>query len=277
MVGAGRGERVIIRKKTSTYVSNTQIDGEIHRTGSFAGVMDLSARLHEAVGSFMGPASVETKVATIARAFDGGASVADVAAFMRERRTLSEMLDFIATHRGDRPSLPLHLHAHIRQLVHNPLLQPDTTLPVERVRHAGWMRHLPDELQYVLLRLPEEALPYDTPSGWQLISDSRRATVQDGYREGAENNVWRTRSAVIVARRYVGMGHVRVVGYVPPPVDAFFQFVEGGANGHDRELHFQQAQALTEHTMQRVSWRETFDYLNPTLIHIGRRVLSEES
>lgn len=50
------------------------------------------------------------------------------------------------------------------------------------------------------------------------------------------------------AHRYAGMGHVDCLGYCPER-DVVFQFLDGGANGYDREANATRAAAMTADDM----------------------------
>jgi hypothetical protein len=217
----------------------------------------LDDGLHRAVDIFMSGDARDVKTRALAGALRCEHAV--VAAFLARWRTLDELLAFVAVHHPDRPTLPLHVLVHIRHLRHNPLLQENTVLPIEcGAPCEPWVHRLPDELRYVLFRLPNDAFPYETPSGVTLVEAPRRRSVESAYRDVCSSSVWGRGAAKIVAECYMGMGYFAVLAFLPEP-QVFFRFVEGGANDYDREDNFQAASVLTEITVESTSWRSFFE------------------
>lgn len=217
----------------------------------------LDDGLHRAIGTFMSDVDRNSKVCALADVLECATDA--VARFLHRRRTLDEVLEFIRIHDPNRPTLPLHVLAHIRHLRYNPLLAEGTILPVEcGARREPWIHALPDELRYVLLRLPSTAFPYVTPSGGVLMSADRQREIEDAYSNESPDSVWGRNAAKLIAERYIGMGHSRMLAFLVPP-RVFFTFVEGGANGWDRHSRFTEAAALTEPTVEHIAWRSYFE------------------
>lgn len=220
--------------------------------------MELSEELLKALAVFTSNVSSEKKKKTIVSSLSGGATEDQVSTFLQKRRTLNDLLDFIAAYRIDRPSLPLNLMVHIRHTVHNQFLRDDTMLPVEcSDPNEPWILFLPDELQYVMRRIPDSLLPYHTQCGFVVVSKARRDVLQAEMRsDDGRDSIWNRHAAVVVGEKYMGMGHYVVVGLLLHPPSALFAFPAGGSNGYDREDSLQHAKTLTEDTVMRIEPKE---------------------
>lgn len=200
----------------------------------------VDEHLH-ALQIFLSNVACDEKRRAILEGTRNGATRAEVDRFLSRRRPVDEFLAFMSSTDARRTELPLIVRNHLRHLVHNPIIQlaiGGRGVPIEPVMKTELPVPLPDVLSYVLKRLDGRET-FDLTNGWRLASAEMRRCVEDDYashaRERGVDSVWHG-GALIVAMSYAGMGHHMVLAAAPD--GTFFKFLEGGANGYDRETNF---------------------------------------
>lgn len=207
----------------------------------------------DAVQCILSRASWRNKVDTLLKSLCGGATRGEVEAFLQKRRNLDELLRFISIYRADRPSLPLSVLVHIRHYLFNPYVDPQRTLPLECTQRIPKWWSLPDNLRYVMARVPI-GHTYDTPCGICLMNREAASHLVEEYRTGSEpESIWHRPDATIIGTSYMGMGHFLVIALCTVSgAEGMFEFHEGGSNGWDRDDNNKRARALKVDTLQRI-------------------------
>ena len=202
---------------------------------------------------FLSDADPHAKRKAILQSTQHGPSSAELDNFLAQPQTVDSFLEFVSTVDARRAELPLVVRNHMRHMRYNPLLAA-SYVPIEP-RTATVPAAVPDEVSYVLRRL-DESEGLSLPSGWVLTSRARRRELCEAYmsrarEKGVVDTVW-DRGATIVGEMYIGMGHFKVLAVAPD--GGFFTFVEGGANGLDRDVRFEEAATTTRVPERGVAW-----------------------
>ena len=220
---------------------------------------------------FLSPNSQYDKIKCIVRIIrsEWGLDVEyDLKNLLKQTITLNQLLCFLRSYYA--VELPLFIRNHLRHLVHNRIITNavnDTTVGLEICYNyendTELLSALPGELSYVFQRI-NTCENIQLSSGWLIESRDRAKSILKNYQYENENkgehvHIWKQvglkHTSIIVAIRYIGMGHFEVIAFHVPSA-SFFVFREGGSNGFDQEDNFQHACQLTLDTIEKIDFWE---------------------
>lgn len=169
--------------------------------------------------------------------------------FFSKRRDLNDLLEFIRIEKFkerffNNPDLPLVVKNHIRHCVLNPYLKGNAYINLEpQTEFENWFPNISNHLSYVLQRIPEEYEELVLENGWCLLARKYAEKFEENYRQDmSEESIWST--ARVVATRYIGMGHIFMIGFLPE-TSQFFRVHEGGSNAYDRFDNYIRVKSMT--------------------------------
>lgn len=158
--------------------------------------------------------------------------------FFSERRDLNDLLEFIRIEKFKEQffnfhDIPLVIKNHVRHCVLNPYLKRNAYINLEpQTVFEEWFMKISSNLSYVLQRILGECEEFVLENGWCLLAREYAERFENNYRQDMpEESIWST--ARVIATRYIGMGHIFMIGFLPES-SQFFRVHEGGSNGYDR-------------------------------------------
>ena len=183
---------------------------------------------------------------------------------MQERQTFASLWEIVRNMLDIREknfhimfcSLPTPIKTHIMHLCYNRCIEIskiknlsiNVNEDLSAVEKSAFLQLNPD-YSYILLRIPpdfEVTLNSVTFFSRNTASDMKKSYAKHALECNASQSIWFRKDSLLLSYEYAGMGHYHVISSAIIDGELkFFKFMEGGANGCDRDDNFHNASILT--------------------------------